>query len=185
LLWKPPEPGVVVVASRDHRSGDIHLHGGESTSVPADDGVLMEPPRPTRVLVVSDHVESTPELLATMRERAAQGPVQFRLLVPNPAHAEAHLLHPERHDKAAVAERFLHDHHDEIEAAAGGRVIGSVSIRNDPYDAIEELLFNEPIDEIMLAVAPHALSHLLHQDLPHRLAHFGIPVMTVGSKHET
>jgi hypothetical protein len=139
----------------------------------------MEPTRPTRILVVSDHVESSPEVLEAMRERAAQGRVQFRLLVPNPAHAEAHLLHPERHDKAAEAERFLHDHQADIEAAAGGRVIGSVSIRHDPYDAIEELLFNEPVDEIMLAVAPHALSRRLHQDLPHRLAHFGVPVITV------
>jgi hypothetical protein len=145
----------------------------------------MEPPRPTRVLVVSDHVETTPEQLQAMRERAAQGPVQFRLLVTNPAHAEAHLLHPERHDKAAEAESFLHAQHDSIVAAAGGRVIGSVSIRNDPYDAVEELLFNEPVDEIMLAVAPHAISRRLHQDLPHRLAHFGIPVVTVGTAHSS
>jgi hypothetical protein len=145
----------------------------------------MESPRPTRVLVVSDHVETTPEQLQAMRERAAQGPVQFRLLVTNPAHAEAHLLHPERHDKAAEAESFLHAQHDSIEAAAGGRVIGSVSIRNDPYDAVEELLFNEPVDEIMLAVAPHAISRRLHQDLPHRLAHFGIPVVTVETAHSS
>ena len=31
--------------------------------------------------------------------------MQFRLVVLNPARAELHLLHPERHDKAAEAER--------------------------------------------------------------------------------
>ena len=65
----------------------------------------MEQSPVTRVLVVTDHTAATPELLAAMRQRAAQGPVQFRLLVPNPAQAELHLFHPERHDKAAEAEQ--------------------------------------------------------------------------------
>ena len=56
-----------------------------------------------------------------------------------------------------------------LERAAGGPVIGSVSVRNDPMDAVEETIFSEPIDEIMLSVAPHGLSTRLHQDLPHRL----------------
>jgi hypothetical protein len=140
----------------------------------------MDPTRPTRVLVVTDHLASSVELLEAIRERTGRGPAQFRLLVPNPAHAEAHLLHPERHDKAAEAELFLMHELPRFEEAAGGRVIGSVSIRHDPYDAIEELMFSEPVEEIMLTVAPHQLSRRLHQDLPHRLAHFGVPVSTVG-----
>ena len=64
----------------------------------------------------------------------------------------------------------------ELELAARRPVIGSVSVRHDPMDAIEEILFSEPVDEIMLAVPQHGLSTWLHQDLPHRLAHFGIPV---------
>lgn len=137
--------------------------------------------RPTRVLVVTDHTEATPELLAAIRTRAAQGPTQFRVLVPNPAHAEAHLLHPERHEKAKAAEEVLHASASAFEQAAGGRVIGSVSIRNDPYDAVEETLRNEPIDEFIVAIAPHGLSRRLHLDLPHRLTHFGLPVTTVAS----
>jgi hypothetical protein len=140
----------------------------------------MNSPRPTRVLVVTDHLESSDELLSAIRDRAAQGSAQFRLLIPNPAHAEAHLLHPERHDKALEAEQFLLAELPRFEEAAGDRVLGSVSIRHDPYDAIEDVLFSEPVEEIMLAVAPHALSRRLHQDLPHRLAHFGITVTSVG-----
>ena len=58
-------------------------------------------------------------------------------------------------------------------------MIGSVSVRHDPMDAIEETLFNEPVDEILVDVPTHRLSSLLHQDLEHRLAHFDIPVVAI------
>ena len=62
---------------------------------------------------------------------------------------------------------------------AGTRVIGSVSIRHDPMDAVEETLHNEPVDEIIVSVAPHGVARWLHQDLPHRLQHFGLPITSV------
>lgn len=136
-----------------------------------------------RVLVVTDHTEATPELLEAIRARAAKSPAQFRVLIPNPAHAEAHLRHPEHHDRAEQAERVLHDSLPAFAAAAGDRVIGSVSIRNDPYDAVEETLLDEPVDEFIVALHPHGLSRALHLDLPHRLAHFGLPVTTVATPH--
>ena len=111
--------------------------------------------------------------------------MQYRLVVPNPARAELHLLHPERHDKAAEAEKVLHEALFALEVAAGGRVLGSVSVRHDPMDAIEEVLFSEPIDEIILAVAGHGLSTRLHQDLAHRLKHHGIPVTVVPTDLST
>jgi hypothetical protein len=49
-------------------------------------------------------------------------------------------------------------------------------------DAIEEVLFSEPVDEIILDVPSHHLSSWLHQDLEHRLAHFHTPVLTI--RHE-
>jgi hypothetical protein len=131
--------------------------------------------------VVTDHTEATPDVLEAIRRRAADGPTQFRVLIPNPAHAEAHLRHPEHHLKAEEAEHVLHDSLPAYAEAAGGRVIGSVSIRNDPYDAVEEILLDEPIDEFIVALAPHGLSRTLHLDLPHRLRHFGLPVTTVPS----
>ncbi len=45
-----------------------------------------------------------------------------------------------------------------LERAAGRPVIGTVSVRADLMDAIEEAIFGEPIDELMLSVAPHGLS---------------------------
>lgn len=137
--------------------------------------------QPSRVLVVTDHTEATPDVLDAIRSRAAQGPALFRVLIPNPAHAEAHLLHPEHHDLAEQAEKVLHESLPAFEEAAGGRVIGSVSVRHDPYDAIEEMLNDVPIDEFIIAIAPHGLSRRLHLDLPHRLSHFNLPVTTVAT----
>ncbi|MCW2797732.1 hypothetical protein [Nocardioides sp.] len=140
----------------------------------------MSEPRTHRILVVTDKADPTPGLVAAMRQRAGSGDVQFRLIVLNPARAEVHLLHPERHDKASEAEEVLLRALPGLEAAAGGPVIGSVSVRNDPMDAIEETVFSEPIDEIMLAPLPaHHVATWLHQDLEHRLSHLGIPVTVV------
>jgi hypothetical protein len=135
--------------------------------------------RTRRVLVVTDHVTPTAAVTDAIRQRAGTGDVQFRLVVVNPARAEIHLLHPERHDKAAAAERTLREVVPALERATGAHVIGSVSIRHDPMDAIEETLFSEPIDEIMVAVQVHRLARLTHQDLAHRLAHFALPITVV------
>ena len=136
--------------------------------------------RPTRILVVTDKAVPEAALVELMSNRARSGDVQFRVVVPNPARSELHLLHPERHDKAFEAERALLETLAVVEAAAGGRVIGSVSVRHDPMDAVEETLFSEPVDEIMLSLPAHGLSTWLHQDLEHRLRHFGLPVTVVA-----
>jgi hypothetical protein len=132
--------------------------------------------RRLRVLVVTDHAEPSATLLAAIRSRADAGDAQFRVIVLNPARAEVHLLHPERHDLADQAEDALRKALPTLEEAAGGPVIGSVSVRHDPMDVIEETIFNEPVDEIVIAVPGHRLAARLHQDLPHRLHHFDIPV---------
>jgi hypothetical protein len=139
----------------------------------------MTDSRTLRVLVVTDEAESTTSLREAIRHRAESGDVQFRLVVLNPARAELHPLHPERHDRAAAAEITLRSALPQLELAAGAPVIGSVSVRHDPMDAIEETLFSEPVDEILLDVPPHPLSSWLHQDLEHRLKHFAIPVTTI------
>jgi hypothetical protein len=139
----------------------------------------MTQQRTTRILVVTDHADPSAPLLEAIRQRAETGDAQFRVVVPNPARAELHLLHPERHDKAHEAELVMRQAQPLLERAAGGPVIGTVSVRSDPMDAIEETIFSEPINEIMLSVAPHGLSTWLHQDLAHRLKHFGLPVTVV------
>jgi hypothetical protein len=141
--------------------------------------MTMQDRRETRVLVVSDHVEASPQLLDAIRRRAAHGPSQFRVVITNPARAEVHLLHPERHDKAAEAEQVLRTTLPLLEEVAGGPVIGSVSVRHDPMDAVEEVLLDEPVDEILVDIAGHGLTRRLHLDLVHRLQHRGLPVTDV------
>jgi len=139
-------------------------------------------PAPTSVLVVTDRIAVSPELCEAIRARAAQTPIEVRLLVPNPSPAEWHPGHPERHVKAEAAQSVLERTLPGILEAAGTPVDGFVSTRHDPMDAIEEVLFSEPVDEIILDVPSHHLSSWLHQDLEHRLAHFHTPVMTI--RHE-
>lgn len=143
----------------------------------------MEFTNPARILVVTDRVAATPALLDSIRGRAARGPAEFHVLVPNPAPAEWHPTHPERHDKIAEAEKVLGQALPLIQEAAGGPVDGVVSIRHDPMDAIEETLHDASFDEIMLSTAPHQVERWLHIDLPHRVAHLGLPVTTVTAEH--
>jgi hypothetical protein len=131
------------------------------------------------VLIVTDKAEPTARLREALRVRGANRDVQFRLIVLNPARAELHPLHPERHDRVAEAEITLRAALPQLEHAARGPVIGSVSIRHDPMDAIEEILLSEPVDEILLDVQQRRVASLLHQDLEHRLARYQVPVTAI------
>jgi hypothetical protein len=135
----------------------------------------------TRVLVVAHHTADEPVLLDAIRQRADQGPAQFVLLVPNPAQAEWHPLHPERRDKVIEAEQTLDRALPQLADAAGGPVRGMVSIRHDPMDAIEDAVRSDHFDEIIISAIAHRLSHRLHLDLAHRVQHLGIPVREVTS----
>jgi hypothetical protein len=145
----------------------------------------MNTTQPARVLVVTDQPDGRPELLDAIGARADRGPAQFRVVVTNPARAEAHLLHPERHEKAAEAEQVLHASLATITAAARGPVLGSVSVRHDPYLAVEELLASEPVDEFIIDLTEHGFTRRLHLDLPHRLAHLGLPITQTHSRAAT
>ncbi|MBA3843184.1 MAG: hypothetical protein H0X39_11335 [Actinobacteria bacterium] len=64
-------------------------------------------------------------------------------------------------------------------SASGVSIEGSVSIRHDPMDAIEEALLANHYDEIILSTLHHTASHWLHVDLPRRVATLGRPLTTV------
>src|SRR3954470_7261430 len=108
----------------------------------------------SKVLVVTDNVAVSAELRAALRSRAARGPIAVRLLVPNPAPAEWHPTHPERHAKAEAAQKVLEQALPDREDPPGVPVDGFVSARHDPVDAIEELLHDDPFDELIIATSP-------------------------------
>jgi len=135
---------------------------------------------PQHILLVTDHLASTPAMLLAIRERAARGPITLEIRVPNPAPAEWHPMHPERHDRLVEGERVLQSAQTVIEQATGQSAAGLVSIRHDPMDVIEAALCGDtPIDEIFLAMTPHGVQQHLHIDLPRRVAHIGLPVTTI------
>jgi hypothetical protein len=127
-----------------------------------------------RVLIVTDRAEAGAALLDAVRERAAAGPAEFHVLVPNPAAAEWHPLHSEPRAAVAKAERDLLRMLPVIQDVADGAVRGHLSARHEAMAAIEELLHDEPFDEIVLALAAG------HPDrLARRVVRIGLPVTTV------
>jgi hypothetical protein len=132
---------------------------------------------PAHVLVVAHQTATTPALLDAISDRAQRGPVFFHLLVPSPSQVEwpAAKARQARAEARAVLERAL----PVIEAAAHRPTTGSVSIRHDPMDAIEEAILDGDFDEIILSTLPPGVSRWLHIDLPRRVAHLGLPLTTV------
>jgi hypothetical protein len=132
---------------------------------------------PAHVLVVAHKTATTQALLDAIIDRAQRGPVFFHLLVPNPTSAD---WSPARARQAHTeAEQVLERALPVIEAAARHPTTGSVSLRHDPMDAIEEAIFAGDFDEIILSTLPHSVSRWLHLDLPRRVAHLGLPLTTV------
>ena len=142
-------------------------------------------PRTHRVLVVTDTADPSPSVTEAVRRRAETHDARFHLVVLNPARAEVHLLHPERRDKVVEAEAVLRAALARLEVIAGAPVIGSVSVRHDPMDVIEEAIFTESVDEILVDVPVHRVSSFFHQDLVRRLAHHHIPVRSLRQERPT
>ena len=144
----------------------------------------IHPEFTAQVLVVAQKTAATPALLEAIRQRAARGPARFHLLVPNPAeHAE--LTEAERQRRHTEGEHILALALPLIEEAAGGEAEGSVSIRHDPMDAIEETLQDGDFHEVIISTLPRSVSRWLHVDLPHRVSHLGLPVTTVIAQDRT
>jgi hypothetical protein len=94
----------------------------------------------------------------------------------------AELTDAERRRRHAEAEHVLVLALPLFDKAAGGESEGSVSIRHDPMDAIEEILRSRRFDEIILSTLPRSVSRWLRLDLPSRVAHLGLPVTTVTAE---
>ena len=130
------------------------------------------------VLLVAGWTAATPAVLEAVRARVARGSATFHLLIPNPSeHAEITDEARRRHHEEG--ERALQLALPLLQEAAGGPVEGSVSIRHDAMDAVEETVREGEFHEIIVATLPRRVSHWLHVDLPQRLSHTGLPVTTV------
>jgi hypothetical protein len=137
----------------------------------------FDPARPglARVLVVANKTAATPALLEAVRERAATGPAEFVMLVPNPAHLPFDRPSPDR----VEGERLLEESLPLLTRAAGAEVEGRVAASPNAFDDIVAELDRSEYSEIILETFPAHVSHWLHVDLPQRLAGLGYPLTTI------
>ena len=134
----------------------------------------LETPR-ARVLVVTNKTAATHALIEAVRKRAAAGPAEFVMLVPNPAH----LAFDRNRPATAEGEQLLAHALPPLEQAAGAEIQGRVAASPNAFDDIVAELRRRKYSEIILETLPSHVSHWLHVDLAQRLAHLGYPLTTV------
>jgi hypothetical protein len=146
-----------------------------------------------RYLVVANQTLDSDELTALVKERTAEGPAEFWLVVPAtpvkdlasnavpipmPVMGGVSTL-PGPPEEARRLAKLNLDAAIKKLTAAGGVVNGTVSDA-DPMRAVREALSDREFDEIIVSTLPPRLSRWLHHDLPGRLQHdFHLPVTHV------
>jgi hypothetical protein len=137
----------------------------------------MEASDPARVLVVAHRTAATPALIDAVKQRAAQGPATFTLLVPNSPHGLHRLVDPEDTDDSE-AQMVLELALPLLEQAAGAPVEGAIGNHN-PFDAVHDAVNLNGYDEIIISTLPRRVSRWLRADLPSKLKPLGLPITTV------
>jgi hypothetical protein len=130
-----------------------------------------------RVLVVANKTAATPALLEAVRERAARGPSEFTLLVPNATHGLHKLVDPEDQERTE-AETTIELALPLLEEACGRPVDAMVGVP-EPLAAIQDAINLHGFDEVIISTLPTRVSKWLRLDLPHKVAGLGLPVTTV------
>ena len=120
---------------------------------------------PTRVLVVANRTAATPRLLDAVRARAAAGPCEFTMLIPDAA-------------DRGMGDWTLDHALPLVEKAAGGPVRGMV---DGPYafEAIYEAVRAGGFEEVILSTMKRSYSRWVAADLPGRVARLGVRVTTI------
>ena len=133
-----------------------------------------------RYLVVANRTLGGEHLLDAVRQRMAEGPCTFHIVVP--ASYPASTTWSEGQVQAEAQER-LDDalaRFGELGAAAAGEV-GDAS----PVRAIGDVLLREPVDEVILSTLPPGPSRWLRQDVVHRVQrNYDIPVVHIVAAEE-
>jgi hypothetical protein len=133
-----------------------------------------------RVLVVANKTAATPALLDAVRERAARGPCEFTLLVPNATHGLHKVVDPEDQSQSE-AEATIELALPLLEDASGGPVDAMIGVP-EPLAAIQDAVNLHGFDELIISTLPSRVSKWLKLDLPHKAAGLGLPVTTVTAR---
>jgi hypothetical protein len=140
----------------------------------------MESSGSARVLVVAHKTAATPALLDAVRERAARGPAQFTLLVPNAAHG-LHVVVDAEDQDSNEAEQVLELAIPLLEEAAGSSIEGMIGDPS-PMNAIQDAINIHGFDEVIISTLPSTVSKWLKLDLPSKVSGLGLPVTTVTAQ---
>ena len=138
----------------------------------------------SRILVVANRTLGSSDLLQSIRDRMAQGPCEFTLLVPAAAHAHREstmetltrrITNMPVTAEARGAEDADYSHAQQrvefgIEQLQklGAEVNGEVGNAN-PDKAVGDALARRKYDEIILSTLPSGVGRWLSQDLPHKV----------------
>jgi hypothetical protein len=134
-----------------------------------------------RVLVVANKTAATPSLLECVRERAARGPCEFTLLVPNATHGLHKVVDPEDQSQNE-AETVIELAVPLLEEAAGGAPVDAMIGVPEPLAAIQDAVNLHGFDELIISTLPTRVSKWLKLDLPSKAAGLGLPVTTVTAR---
>jgi hypothetical protein len=139
-------------------------------------------PEHAKVLVVAHETAATSPLIEAVRERAAQGPVKFHLVVPRQAHGMHRVVDPQDVGEEP-AHRVLADALPKLSAAAGHEVTGSIGDA-EPLMAIEDAINLLGFHEIIISTHPHGISRWLKMDLISKARGLGLPVTHIHPSHD-
>jgi GABA permease len=118
-----------------------------------------------KVLVVANRTAESEELLEALKQRAADGPVSFTLLVPTTPHGVAWAA--DMHSGSEDAEEHMNRAVERFRAA-GLDVEGKIG-DPDPVAAVEDEVNFSDYDEAIVSTLPTHLSKWLKVDLPRRV----------------
>jgi hypothetical protein len=134
-----------------------------------------------RTLVVANKTLGGPLLLQLVRERVAEGPCSFYVLVPATSpgagltwtEEQARVEARERLDRELVRMRDL-----------GAEVNGEVG-SGDPMAAVLDVARHQDFDDVIVSTLPASVSRWLHIDLPRRVARaLGVPTTHIVAELE-
>jgi hypothetical protein len=126
----------------------------------------MDAQKPKRILVVANRTAATPRLLDEIDRRAADGPCEFVLLIPDASDRKA-------------ADWTMETALRLMRKSARGKVDGISSVAEDPFAAVRAAVAADSFDEIIVSTLPRKISKWLRRDLIRRVEGLGLPVTAI------